>query len=335
MTTENRGADACSDHGLGPDLGRRRALWMLGAGLAVTACGAASSDDDSSGSSGDGTGGSGTTDAGSSSGGTSESGSSSSGEVADTGSTGACGSATAWATGGTAAMTMKSCYPDPFAAAPATCTLICSTTEGPCTTETTIEREDVSEGYTGLPVRMGLRFVDEDCNPVVGASVQIWHTKLTGVYSGVTPSGMMCYGDEPDAEDEMFFRGSQTTDADGVVYFDTCFPGWYSGRAVHVHFQAQIDDSSWIVSQLLWDDAMVAEVFAAHAEYQGFGQPDTTNDTDNVIGGEDDKSPYLFDVQRMPDGAMLASKTITIRSGGPGCTAAGSGGGGPGGPPGG
>ena len=263
MTTENRGADACSDHGLGPDLGRRRALWMLGAGLAVTACGAASSDDDSSGSSGDGTGGSGTTDAGSSSGGTSESGSSSSGEVADTGSTGACGSATAWATGGTAAMTMKSCYPDPFAAAPATCTLICSTTEGPCTTETTIEREDVSEGYTGLPVRMGLRFVDEDCNPVVGASVQIWHTKLTGVYSGVTPSGMMCYGDEPDAEDEMFFRGSQTTDADGVVYFDTCFPGWYSGRAVHVHFQAQIDDSSWIVSQLLWDDAMVAEVFAA------------------------------------------------------------------------
>jgi len=108
MTTENRGADACSDHGLGPDLGRRRALWMLGAGLAVTACGAASSDDDSSGSSGDGTGGSGTTDAGSSSGGTSESGSSSSGEVADTGSTGACGSATAWATGGTAAMTMKS-----------------------------------------------------------------------------------------------------------------------------------------------------------------------------------------------------------------------------------
>lgn len=340
MTTARRGHDGTfeDDADRGPDLGRRRTLWMLGAGLAVTACGAESSGDGSTSSSG----GAGTTGVdGSSSGNASSSGEGSSvggsssegssGEVADTGSTGACGSATAWATGGTAAMTMKSCYPDPFASAPTTCTLICATTEGPCTTETTIEREDISEGYTGLPVRMGLRFVDEDCNPVAGATVQVWHTKLTGVYSGVTPSGMMCYGDEPDAEDEMFFRGSQTTDADGVVYFDSCFPGWYSGRAVHVHFQAQIDDSSWIVSQLLWDDAVVAEVFAEHAEYAGFGQPDTTNGTDNVIGGEDDKSPYLFDVQRMADGAMLASKTITIRSGGPGCTAAGSGGGPPGG----
>lgn len=248
------------------------------------------------------------------------------------GSTGAgaeCGdAATAWASGGTASMTAKDCYPNPFAAGVSSCLLLCETTEGPCTADT-LERQDVSEGFTGLPVRLSLLLVDADtCAPVEGARVEIWHTQRTGVYSGMTPSGMMCYGDDPDAVNYLYFRGSQTAGADGRVDFDTCFPGWYEGRAVHIHFRVYRGSDTYTTSQLFFDDALVSEVFAGHPEYSEFGQPDTTSATDNVIGGEDDKTPYTLEVARMPDGVMLASKVIAIRSSldQSSCTAQGAGG---------
>ncbi|WAS92732.1 protocatechuate 3,4-dioxygenase [Nannocystis punicea] len=250
----------------------------------------------------------------------------------DTGDTtgAACGEAAAWATGGTAAMTMKHCYPDPFAGGVRECLLMCETTEGPCTADT-IERQDVSEGFSGLPVRLALLVVAADtCAPLANAKVEIWHTQRTGVYSGVTPSGAFCYGDDPDAENYLYFRGTQTTGADGRVDFDTCFPGWYNGRAIHIHFRVYIDDTLHATSQLFFADALNEEVFADHPEYSEFGQPNTTNTTDNIIGGESDMTNYLLTTARMPDGAMLASKVIAIRSSldQPTCQTQGGGGGG-------
>lgn len=325
-----------SDSGELVSITRRDTLWVLGAGLAVAACTSDSGTSDgsggTSGAGGGGAGGSGGVGGAAGDAGSAGSGQAGTGAEAGTGGT---GSTTGWGSGGTAGMTDKANYPNPFTNAPSGCNLICSTTEGPCTTETTIDRVDISEGYPGIPMRIAMRFVDPNCNPISGAWVQIWHTKITGVYSGVTPSGSFCYGDEPQAEQEMYFRGSQTTDSDGVVYFDSCFPGWYSSRAVHVHFEVRMNDSTYVISQLLWDDELVDEIFTNHADYREFGLPNVHLDDDNVVGGESDKSPYLYDVQKMSDGTMLVSKTITIQSGGPGCSAAGGGGGGMGGPPGG
>lgn len=229
--------------------------------------------------------------------------------------TGDCGSAAdAWATGGTAAMTAKACYPDPFAGGVQSCILLCETTEGPCTADTE-EREDVSEGYAGLPVRLALRIVDAaTCMPVPGARVEIWHTQRTGVYSGNTPNPQMCSGGDADAPNHLYFRGSQTADDDGRVNFDTCYPGWYNGRAIHIHFRVYLGDQATITSQLFFDDALNSEIFASHPDYSEFGQPNTTNDSDNIIGGANDITPYLLDTQRMPDGAMLASKVIGVRT---------------------
>ena len=110
--------------------------------------------------------------------------------------------------------------------------------------------------------------------------------------------------------------GSQrlTTDAQGRVDFDTCFPGWYAGRAIHIHFRVDVSDTEYVTSQLFFTDALVAEIFSSHALYSPYGQPDTSLTTDNVIGRTSDKSPYLLDTARMADGAMLASKLVTIRS---------------------
>lgn len=297
---------------------RRRIIQHLGGGLALAPIAAlvACSDDGvgdgttssgTTGSSGDGTSGS------SSSGGSGSGGESSTSGDETTGTTGseACGDADTWATGGTAAMTKKDCYPDPFANGLG-CALLCQTTEGPCTADT-IERQDVSEGWGGLPVRLALKIVEADsCAPIEGAVVEIWHTQRTGVYSGVTPSGAFCYGDDPDAENYLYFRGSQTTDADGRIDFDTCFPGWYSSRAIHIHFRVYLEGQLTLTSQLFFDDALNEAIFDSHPDYAEFGQPDTVNTTDNVIGGVDDLTPYILDVARMADGAMLASKAIAI-----------------------
>jgi protocatechuate 3,4-dioxygenase beta subunit len=220
-----------------------------------------------------------------------------------------CGpAAAAWAMGGTAAMTAKACYPDPFESV-TSCALVCATTAGPCTAPTTARR-DVSDGVTGLPMRLALKIVTADtCAPVAGAIVEIWHTQRTGVYSGQTPSPGFCSGGDADAPTKSYFRGTQTTDESGRVDFDTCFPGWYPGRCIHIHISVTIGASSYVITQLFFPDSINQEVFASHPEYTQFGQPNTSNTADGIFGAAN-----ICDIARMSDGAMLAWKVIGIRA---------------------
>lgn len=226
-----------------------------------------------------------------------------------------CGpAAAAWASGGTAAMVNKQCYPDPFASGIGACPLVvCATTAGPCTAPAPA-RVDVSEGRPGLPVRLSLLLVTADtCAPIANAVVEIWHTQVSGVYSGQTPSPGFCSGGDADAPNHSYFRGTQTTDARGRVDFDTCFPGWYPGRAMHIHFSVAIGGELFLVSQLFFAQPLIQEICATHVDYVDRGQPDTSNDRDGVIGGAASFDAYVLDVARMSDGAMLASKAIAIR----------------------
>jgi len=218
-----------------------------------------------------------------------------------------------WASGGTAAMTDKASYPDPFTAALSTCAIVASTTEGPCTTATNLARTDVSEGKPGLPVRLALKVVDTACAPIANAVVKIWHTDLTGSYSGVTPNPQMCLKDQAYASVD-FMRGVQTTAADGTVAFDTCFPGWYRGRAIHIHFQVSSGGTTYRVSQLFFPEALTAAIFTSHVDYKSYGQPDTTFSNDNVIAPIPvaARDRHLLDIARMTDKAMLASKVVTV-----------------------
>ncbi len=157
-------------------------------------------------------------------------------------------------------------------------------------------------------MRLALQVVDSSCNPIAGATVKVWHTQRTGSYSGDTPNNGMCLKLTGDSA-KHYFRGVQTTDANGRVDFDSCFPGWYRGRVVHVHFTVMAGGKSF-TSQLVFDDALVAEIFANHVEYKEFGQPDTTSTTDNVVRAS--PSSYLVAVARMADGAMMASKRLVV-----------------------
>lgn len=230
----------------------------------------------------------------------------------DSSSTVGIDSVTGWATGGTAAMTDKANYPSPFME-PSECNLLAKATLGPCTTSEPLIREDISEGWDGLPLRLGLKLVDSDCQPIADAVVRIWHTNLEGSYSGETPRNDFCLLDQ-DYASENFARGTQLSNANGEVFFDTCFPGWYPGRAIHIHIQVLINDQSICESQLFFPEETIQEIFSDHPAYQQFGQPDTSFQQD-FFSSDVDASQWerhIVSVAQMSDGVMLSGKVIAI-----------------------
>jgi protocatechuate 3,4-dioxygenase beta subunit len=210
-----------------------------------------------------------------------------------------------WATGGTGSMSGN--YPEPVFSGMA-CALYGAATQGPCTEATDRARKDVSEGYSGLPMRLALLVVDKSCKPIANAKIKIWHTQLSGSYSGNTPNNGFCLKSQADSS-KHYFRGVQTTDQNGRVDFDSCFPGWYNGRAIHVHFTVTLSGGSF-TSQLLFEQSLIDDIFTNHPEYKPYGQPDTSNAKDNIVQG--DKSPYILASSRMADGALMAAKQIVV-----------------------
>jgi len=256
--------------------------------------------------------------------------------AAGTGGT-AAADAGGWATGGTAAMTGKASYPNPFASgAPSTCSLSCVMTEGPCYDSASVEIQDISYGYDGLPMRMYFQVVDETCTPVSGAVLDVWHVSAVGKYSGddsVNEDIAFCTDNDPVFTSHLYFRGKQTTDVDGLAYFDTCFPGWYSSRTVHVHLTVTVGGHNSVTTQLFFEDALDDAIIGSQPLYDTRGARDTTNETDTVITAAA-LPDYLFTTERMGDGAMLAWKTIVLRTAltETACAITASGGGGDGGP---
>lgn len=53
------------------------------------------------------------------------------------------------------------------------------------------------------------------------------------------------------------------------------------------------------------------EIFASHPDYAQYGQPDTSNASDNVVGNAK-LATYVCTTERMSDGAMLASKELVV-----------------------
>ena len=116
------------------------------------------------------------------------------------------------------------------------------------------------------------------CAPLAGATVDIWHCDALGRYSDEQANNTV---------GKKFLRGSQTTDASGLAQFTTIYPGWYAGRAVHIHFKIRTtgtDGQAYeFTSQLFFDDALSDSVFA-QAPYASHGTRDTLNSQDSIYG---------------------------------------------------
>ena len=223
----------------------------------------------------------------------------------------ASGSDVPWASGGTKVMAGN--YPDPFAGGMmgAACMLYPAQTLGPCYSSPVMAREDISDGIAGLPLRLSFLVVRSDgCTPVANAEVDIWHTGSNGVYSAFA-SGI-CNPNRADVASERFCRGKQSTNESGRVDFSTVFPGWYSGRTIHIHFTVRVGGREYITSQLYFEDALCDEIMQ-QADYKARGRRDTTNRDDSILRSANIQ-PFLFASAKRPDGALHAWKVLSGRS---------------------
>lgn len=116
-----------------------------------------------------------------------------------------------------------------------TCSVIETETEGPYPSKTPASyvRSDITDGRTGyaLTIKITVDNSNNSCNALSGALVDIWHCDKDGNYSEYGGSGSQA----TDYTSVHFLRGRQTTDSNGLVTFTSIFPGWYTGRATHIH----------------------------------------------------------------------------------------------------
>jgi protocatechuate 3,4-dioxygenase beta subunit len=176
------------------------------------------------------------------------------------------------------------------------CVLDPTVTEGPYWIDERLNRSDIRSDSTGLASpnpRLGLPLIlrftvlaydGGSCSPLSGAQVDIWHCDGSGLYSGVSTIG------GTSTSGQNFLRGYQVTGADGQVTFTTIYPGWYSGRAVHIHVKVRIFDSSSnttteATTQVFFDDSTTDAVYSASAPYDARGARDTRNSADNIYNG--------------------------------------------------
>lgn len=171
-------------------------------------------------------------------------------------------------------------------------------TEGPFFVEEALNRSDIrsdprtGEVKAGVPLRITLsvsQWGSARCGPLQGAQVDVWHADATGRYSDGRGFGWSTFG-------QQFLRGYQLTDGAGNARFLTIFPGWYGGRAVHLHFKirsAQASASRYaFTSQLYFDDALTEHVFAMEP-YASRGPRWMRND-DDAIFRDGGKQLWLF-----------------------------------------
>jgi protocatechuate 3,4-dioxygenase beta subunit len=164
-------------------------------------------------------------------------------------------------------------------------------TEGPYFVDELLRRSDIrsdpstGEMRPGTPLEIEFQvsqIQDGRCAPLADARVDVWHCDAAGIYSDVNDPGF-------DTSGQKFLRGYQDTGKGGVARFTTIYPGWYRGRAVHVHFKIRTPSANprEFTSQLYFDDALTDRVHA-RVPYARHASRDTRNSDDFIFsrGGD-------------------------------------------------
>ena len=184
------------------------------------------------------------------------------------------------------------------------CIITPQQSEGPYFVDERLDRSDIRSDpmdgsvREGVPLKLTIQVsqvAGSACTPLAGTYVDLWQCDALGVYSDVDDRST---GSR--AGTSKFLRGYQVTDENGTVQFTTIFPGWYRGRAVHIHFKVRtaLDTRSAreMVSQLYFDDALIDQIHAL-PPYAAMGQRTTRNSQDGLFrnGGDQLIVPVVQD----------------------------------------
>jgi protocatechuate 3,4-dioxygenase beta subunit len=161
--------------------------------------------------------------------------------------------------------------PQAVASGLVSCVLAPEQTEGPFYLDDQKIRRNITEGRPGVPLTTRLTVVDvSTCRPIRRASVDIWHCDAAGAYSGTGAEA-----------DERFLRGVQRTDANGLALFRTIYPGWYTGRTVHIHVLVHVGGNVVHTGQLYFPDALTDTVYR-RTPYSRRPNRNTRNAADSI-----------------------------------------------------
>jgi len=184
------------------------------------------------------------------------------------------------------------------------CILTASLTEGPFFVDEKLNRSDIRTDpatgavSAGIPLALTFnvqRVASNACTPLTGAYLDVWHCDAAGVYSDVSGST------------RKFLRGYQITDANGSAAFQAVYPGWYGGRAVHIHFKLRLYAGSTrtyeFTSQFFFDDTFTDSVYT-QSPYSSRGSRSTRNANDGIYNSlsTTDKSGLTLQTSKTSDG---------------------------------
>lgn len=197
------------------------------------------------------------------------------------------------------------------------CTTTNSETEGPFPTKSpsSLIQTDIRSDRTGVDITVNITVQNknDNCNPLAGALVDIWHCDKDGYYSEYGGTSMQSV----DYTAVHFLRGRQVTGSDGKVSFVSIFPGWYQGRATHIHVHIyNASGSSLLVTQIAFpegSDSAVVQVNAATAKGYTKGMTGYTyNSADNVFG--DGVGTEMSSVTGSVDSGYVLTHTIVVNA---------------------
>jgi len=184
-------------------------------------------------------------------------------------------------------------------------------TEGPFFVDERLERGDIrgdpATGRVSAGAPLALAFTvsslaPDGCAPLAGAKIDVWQCDAAGRYSDVRDFAGSTAG-------QRFLRGYQVTDAEGNARFVTIVPGWYEGRAVHIHFKVDAARAGGarrtFTSQLYFDDAFVDRVHA-QAPYAARGPRRLRNRADGLYRGGGDQ----LTLTPQPDGEGYRARFV-------------------------
>lgn len=184
------------------------------------------------------------------------------------------------------------------------CVQTAALTEGPYFVDEKLNRSDIrsdpASGAVSAGTLLKLKFnvmrVDGSaCTPLTGAYLDVWHCDAAGAYSDVSGAGA----------GRKFLRGYQVTDAAGVAEFTTVYPGWYSGRAVHVHFKLRLFAGTArtyeFTSQFFFDETLTDTVHA-QSPYSGKGRRNVVNTGDGIFNSLNSAEKTALTLQATRDG---------------------------------
>ena len=176
----------------------------------------------------------------------------------------------------------------PLPAKASNCTPTSQTTDGPFYTKATTQRK-ISSNQSGYKIIYKLKIQNKNCKPLPNLTISLWQANSQGQYSLVKNS----------------LRGNQLTNKQGLVTFESIFPGWYPNRAAHLHVKILSQDQTLLSTQLFFPQELVDKIYQTKP-YLTKGKEQISKENDQIY----QSLPNLINMRYTAPKTLTATLTL-------------------------